>query len=74
MSDTERRLAESDAKKKLHDMTRKYEDMRIKYESLQDLVQNAADSNFDKLKRASDERAKGNERLTPSLMKTTNHC
>ena len=58
-SDTERRLADSDVRRKLSDVTRKYDDMRIKYDSLTELVQNAADSNFDKLKKASDERAKG---------------
>lgn len=59
MSDNERRIADSDARKKLQGMTRKYEDMRLKYESLQELAQNSAESNFEKLKRASDEKTKG---------------
>lgn len=67
VSDTERRMAESEAKKKLHDMTRKYEDMRIKYDSLQELAQNAAESNFDKLKKASDEKTKDANNLIASL-------
>lgn len=63
VSDNERRIAESDAKKKLHEITRKYEDMRMKYDSLQELAQNAAETNFDKLKRATDEKTKGERRL-----------
>lgn len=57
-SETERRVAETEAKKKLSEMTRRYEDMKMKYESLQELGRNAAESNFDKLKKASDQKAK----------------
>jgi len=58
-SDATRRMAESDSKRKLAEMTSNYEDMRLKYESLQELGRNGAESNFDKLKRATDQRAKG---------------
>ena len=58
-SDAGRRVADADGKRKLADMTSKYEDMRLKYESLQELGRNGAESNFDKLKRATDQRAKG---------------
>lgn len=58
-SDATRRVAESDSKRKLAEMTSNYEDMRLKYESLQELGRNGAESNFDKLKRATDQRAKG---------------
>jgi DNA repair exonuclease SbcCD ATPase subunit len=52
-------MAESETKKKLKEMTRKFDDMRMKYDSLQELAQKAADTNFDKLKKASDEKTKG---------------
>lgn len=60
-------------------MTRKFDDMRMKYDSLQELAQNAAETNFDKLKKASDEKTKGkmalilisNIKLTHSQMQTT---
>jgi len=58
-SDATRRTAESESKRKLAEMTSNYEDMRLKYESLQELGRNGAESNFDKLKRATDQRAKG---------------
>lgn len=58
-SDTERRLPESELKRKLAEMTKKYEDMQLKYESLQELGKTGAESNFDKLKRATDQKAKG---------------
>ncbi|KAF2223757.1 chromosome segregation protein Csm1/Pcs1-domain-containing protein [Elsinoe ampelina] len=65
----ERRLAESEARRKLADMTSKYEDMRLRYESLSELGSKAADSNFDKLKRATDQRAKDASDLISSLKK-----
>ncbi|KAF1344321.1 chromosome segregation protein Csm1/Pcs1-domain-containing protein [Delphinella strobiligena] len=72
VSDNERRIAESDAKKKLHEITRKYEDMRMKYDSLQELAQNAAETNFDKLKRATDEKTKDANNLISSLRREIN--
>lgn len=58
-SDTERRMPDSEMKRKLAEMTQKYEDLQLKYENLQELGRNSAETNFDKLKRASDQRAKG---------------
>ncbi|KAF2151874.1 hypothetical protein K461DRAFT_294746 [Myriangium duriaei CBS 260.36] len=66
---TDRRLAEGESRRKLADMTSKYEDMRLKYESLSELGTNAAESNFDKLKRATDQRAKDASDLIASLKK-----
>ncbi|PNS21762.1 Monopolin complex subunit pcs1 [Sphaceloma murrayae] len=65
----ERRLADSETRRKLVEMTSKYEDMRLRYESLSELGTNAADSNFDKLKRATDQRAKDASDLIASLRK-----
>lgn len=65
----ERRLADADSRRKLAEMTSKYEDMRLRYESLSELGTNAAESNFDKLKRATDQRAKDATDLIASLKK-----
>lgn len=58
-SDPARRLGDADLRRKLGDITDKYENIKLKYEELQDLGRNDADTNFDRLKRASDEKAKG---------------
>ncbi|GAB7345131.1 hypothetical protein MBLNU457_3526t1 [Dothideomycetes sp. NU457] len=68
-SDATRRVAESESKRKLAEMTSNYEDMRLKYESLQELGRNGAESNFDKLKRATDQRAKDANDLIAALKK-----
>ncbi|KAL1305040.1 hypothetical protein AAFC00_001981 [Neodothiora populina] len=76
VSDTERRLLTDHSSttatataKKLQDMTRRYDDMRIKYESLQEIAQNAAESNFDRLKKLSDEKTRDANALIASLQK-----
>jgi hypothetical protein len=58
-SDTERRVAESEANRRLADLTNKYEDLRIKYDALTELGPKAAEANFERLKKASDQKAKG---------------
>ncbi|TIA36979.1 hypothetical protein D6C78_05067 [Aureobasidium pullulans] len=58
-SDTERRMAESEASRRLADMTKKYEEMRMKYNSLTELGPKAAEANFERLKKATDQKAKG---------------
>ncbi|KAK8213614.1 hypothetical protein M8818_002918 [Zalaria obscura] len=68
-SDTERRMPDSEMKRKLAEMTQKYEDLQLKYENLQELGRNSAETNFDKLKRASDQRAKDANELIASLKK-----
>lgn len=65
----DRRLADAEARRKLTEMTSKYEDMRLRYESLSELGNSTAESNFDKLKRATDERAKSAAELIASLKK-----
>lgn len=52
-------MADSDIKRKLAEMTSQYEDVRLKYESLHEIGRNGAETNFEKLKRASDQKAKG---------------
>lgn len=58
-SEAERRVGDADSRRKLAEMTSKYEDMRLKYETLQELGHNGAESNFERLKRATDQKAKG---------------
>lgn len=58
-SDTERRVAESEANRRLVDMTKKYEEMRMKYDSVIELGPKAAEANFERLKKATDQKAKG---------------
>lgn len=63
-SDTERRVAESEANRRLADMTKKYEEMRMKYDSLIELGPKAAEANFERLKKATDQKAKGETRFS----------
>ena len=58
-SEAERRVADSESRKALKEMTSRYEDMQLKYQSLCELGQSGAESNFDKLKRATDQKARG---------------
>jgi hypothetical protein len=58
-SDTERRVAESEANRRLADMTKKYEEMRMKYDSVIELGPKTAEANFERLKKATDQKAKG---------------
>ncbi|KAK4895509.1 hypothetical protein LTR28_001931, partial [Elasticomyces elasticus] len=68
-SDTERRGADPDLRKKLSDITKKYENLDLKYRNLQEVGTKHAESNFEKLKRASDQKAKDANDLIASLKK-----
>ena len=57
-SDTER-AGEPALRRKLGDVTRKFENLELKYRNLKELGSNDSQSNFDKLKKASDQRARG---------------
>ena len=50
-------------------MTRKYENLNLKYQNIQELGQSQSESNFEKLKRASDQKAKDADALVASLKK-----
>lgn len=69
VSDTarERRGGDPELRRKLNDVTKKYENLSMKYQSLQDVGQGEAETNFEKLKRASDEKAKSANELIASL-------
>ncbi|KAI5245348.1 hypothetical protein E4T42_06811 [Aureobasidium subglaciale] len=68
-SDTERRVADAEASRRLTDMTKKYEEMRMKYDSLTELGPKAAEANFERLKKATDQKAKDTNDLIASLKK-----
>ena len=56
-------------RRKMTDMTKKYEDLNMKYQSLQEVGRNEADANFEKLKRAADQKTKDANELIASLKK-----
>lgn len=58
-TERERRGGDPELRRKLNDTTKKYESLSMKYQGLQEVGQNGAQSNFEKLKRASDAKAKG---------------
>lgn len=65
----ERRGGDPELRRLLHDMTKKYENLHLKYESLEDIGKRSAESNFEKLKRASDQKAKDAQELIAALRK-----
>lgn len=69
VSGTERRGGDPELRRKLNEMTRKHENLSLKYENLQEVGEKSAKDNFDKLKRATDEKAKTAADLIASLRK-----
>ncbi len=71
VSDTarERRGGDPEIRRKLNDVTKKYENLNLKYQNLQEVGQGEAETNFEKLKRASDDKAKSANELIASLKK-----
>ena len=57
-SDREGRTTDPALRRKLGEATKKLESLEIKYRNLQEIGSRSAESNFEKLKKASDERAK----------------
>lgn len=68
-TERERRGGDPELRRKLNDMTTKYENLNLKYQNLQEIGQNTAQTNFEKLKRASDQKAKDASDLIASLKK-----
>ncbi|WPG99397.1 Hypothetical protein R9X50_00221100 [Acrodontium crateriforme] len=68
-SATERRGGDPEMRRKLNEMTKKYENVNLKYQNLQEIGKSNADTNFEKLKRASDQKAKDANELIASLKK-----
>ena len=69
VSGTERRGGDPELRRQLNDLTKKHENLQFKYETLQELGKNDAETNFEKLKRASDQKAKDTNELIASLKK-----
>lgn len=65
----ERRIGDSELRRALNEMTKKYENLQLKYESLEDVGKGDAETNFEKLKRASDQKAKDANELISSIKK-----
>lgn len=68
-TERERRGGDPELRRKLNDMTRKHENLNLRYQNLQELGKNNAETNFEKLKRASDDKAKSANELIASLKK-----
>ncbi|KAK5119568.1 hypothetical protein LTR85_007396 [Meristemomyces frigidus] len=66
-TERERRGADPELRRKLNEMTKKYETLDLKYQNLQEIGRSNADTNFEKLKRASDQKAKDANELIASL-------
>jgi len=68
-TERERRGGDPEARRKMKDLTKRYEDLVAKYHILQDTGKDSAESNFEKLKRATDEKARDASALIASLKK-----
>lgn len=68
-SGNERRGGDPELRRQLNEMTKKYENLQLKYEGLEDVGKTQAESNFEKLKRASDQKARDASELITSLKK-----
>lgn len=68
-TERERRGADPELRRKLNEITKKYETLDLKYQNLQEIGRSNADTNFEKLKRASDQKAMDADDLIASLKK-----
>ncbi|KAK7553783.1 chromosome segregation protein Csm1/Pcs1-domain-containing protein [Phyllosticta citricarpa] len=68
-SETEKAGGDPALRRKLGDMTKKLENLDLKYQTLRDVGMRDAESNFDRLKKSADERAKAQDDLIASLKK-----
>jgi hypothetical protein len=70
-SDTERGTSEPALRRKLGDVTSKFENLDLKYRNLKELASTGGQSNLDKLRLATDQRAKGEFVLDIATFKST---
>ncbi|TKA82948.1 hypothetical protein B0A55_01322 [Friedmanniomyces simplex] len=68
-TERERRGGDPETRRKLNDLTKKYDNLHLKYQNLQETGKNNADTNFETLKRATDEKAKDANALIAALKK-----
>lgn len=71
VSDTarERRGGDPELKRKLNDLTKQYDTLKLKYQNIEELGQNQAQTNFEELKRRTDQVAKDQSAVITSLKK-----
>ena len=71
VSDTarERRGNDPELRRKLLEKEKQYEDLKLKYEALQEIGQNHEQTQFEKLKRAADQKAKDQDAVIVALKK-----
>ena len=71
VSDTarERRGNDPELRRRLIEKEKQYEDLKLKYEALQEIGQSQEQTNFEKLKRASDQKAKDQDAVIVALKK-----
>ncbi|KAM3420159.1 hypothetical protein BST61_g3458 [Cercospora zeina] len=65
----ERRGGDPELRRQLNEMTKNYESLQLKYESLEEIGKTSAESNFERLKRASDQKAKDAQEVIAALKK-----
>jgi FtsZ-binding cell division protein ZapB len=65
----ERRGGDPELRRQLNDLTKRHENLQLKYENLQEIGQTSAETNFERLKRASDQKAKDANELIAALRK-----
>jgi hypothetical protein len=70
-SDTER-ASDPALRRKLGEMTKKFENLDLKYRNLKELSTTESQSNFDKLRKSTDKRAKGSSIFEPNFDIRTN--
>ncbi|EOD43731.1 putative chromosome segregation protein [Neofusicoccum parvum UCRNP2] len=68
-SDTERPGNDPALRRKLGDLTKRFENLDVKYHNLRDVGMRDAETNFEKLQRSTDERAKAQDDLIASMKK-----
>nr|POE54446.1 hypothetical protein CFP56_41384 [Quercus suber] len=68
-AERERRGGDPEMRRRLNDLTKKHEDLSLKYQNLQELAKHDAETNFEKLKRTADQRARDSNELVASLRK-----
>lgn len=68
-TERERRGGDPELRRKLKDMTKKYENISMKYQNLQEIAKTGAETNFEKLKRAADQKSKDANDLIAILKK-----
>lgn len=65
----DRRLGDVELRRALNEVTKKYENLQLKYESLEDIGKADAETNFEKLKRASDQKSQDANEVISALKK-----